>query len=157
MKNKPYFIIAFLTIIFDQWSKTAVHQHFAYGERLNIIPKFFDLTLVYNPGAAFSFLADAGGWQKYFFLFLALAISAYLARAIHKKEFALIGSIGASLVIGGAIGNVIDRLIHGHVIDFLLFYYQTHYYPAFNLADSAIFIGVILLLLDTRKKNHNKT
>lgn len=155
-KNILYFCIALSTIIFDQWSKFVVHHYFFYGERLNIIPDFFDLTLVYNPGAAFSFLADAGGWQKYFFLFLAVAISLYLIFNIYKNEFALIGAIGASLVIGGAIGNAIDRLLHGHVIDFILFYYQKYHYPAFNIADSAIFLGVFLLLLDAFKKKPEK-
>ena len=108
------------------------------GERLNIIPDFFDLTLAYNPGAAFSFLADQGGWQKFFFLGLAVVISLYLARAILRDEFGRWGNWGAAMIIGGAIGNVVDRLIHGHVVDFLLFYWQNWFYPAFNIADSFI-------------------
>ncbi len=107
----------------------------------------FDLTLVYNPGAAFSFLADQGGWQNTF-LVLAVAVSAYLVRAILRDEFATLGKTGAAMIIGGALGNVIDRLIHGHVVDFLLFYWQNWFYPAFNIADSFICVGAVLAVLD---------
>lgn len=101
-----------------------------------------------QPGCAFSFLADQGGWQKYFFLVLAVAVSAYLVRAILRDEFATLGKTGAAMIIGGALGNVIDRLIHGHVVDFLLFYWQNWFYPAFNIADSFICVGAVLAVLD---------
>ncbi len=116
-----YWVLALAAIVLDQWSKWAVLSSFQYQERVNVIPSFFDLTLVYNPGAAFSFLADQGGWQKYFFLLLAVAVSIYLVRAILRDEFAALGKTGAAMIIGGALGNVADRLIHGHVVDFLLF------------------------------------
>lgn len=144
----PYFLLAAAAIVLDQISKLAVLAGFEYQERLNIIPNFFDLTLVFNPGAAFSFLADQGGWQKYFFLVLAAVISFYLARAILHDDFKRIGKIGAAMLIGGAIGNVIDRLAYGHVVDFLLFYWNNWYYPAFNIADSFICVGAALLVLD---------
>lgn len=143
-----YLLIALTGIALDQLTKWEILAHFQEGERLNIIPSLFDLTLAYNPGAAFSFLADQGGWQKFFFLGLALVISAYLARAILRDEFRLSGKIGAAMIIGGALGNVIDRLIHGHVVDFLLFYWKDWYYPAFNVADSFICVGAVLLVLD---------
>lgn len=143
-----YWLLAIIAIILDQVSKTAILNRFEYTERLNIIPNFFDLTLVYNTGAAFSFLADAGGWQKYFFLGLAAVISFYLARAIVKDDFGTWGKLGAAMVIGGAFGNVIDRLIHGHVVDFLLFYWQNWHYPAFNIADSFICVGAVMLIID---------
>ncbi|WP_107928898.1 signal peptidase II [Neisseria animaloris] len=143
-----YWLLAIIAIILDQISKTAILNRFEYTERLNIIPNFFDLTLVYNTGAAFSFLADAGGWQKYFFLGLAAVISFYLARAIVKDDFGTWGKLGAAMVIGGAFGNVIDRLIHGHVVDFLLFYWKNWYYPAFNVADSFICVGAVMLVID---------
>ncbi|MFS6938211.1 lipoprotein signal peptidase [Neisseria animaloris] len=143
-----YWLLAIIAIILDQVSKTAILNRFEYTERLNIIPNFFDLTLVYNTGAAFSFLADAGGWQKYFFLGLAAVISFYLARAIVKDDFGTWGKLGAAMVIGGAFGNVIDRLIHGHVVDFLLFYWKNWYYPAFNVADSFICVGAVMLVID---------
>lgn len=143
-----YIVVAALGIISDQISKILILHNFTYYERLNIIPNFFDLTLVYNPGAAFSFLAGAGGWQKYFFLLLAVVICAYLIYSIVKRQFGFIGSLGAAAIIGGAAGNVIDRLMHGHVVDFLLFYVNEHYYPAFNIADSFICVGAALLIWD---------
>ena len=155
----PYFIVAIIAIVLDQISKIAVLKTFFETERLNIIPQFFDLTLVYNPGAAFSFLADQGGWQKFFFLGLAVVICGYLARAIVKNEFGKWGKWGASMIIGGAIGNVLDRLAHGHVVDFLLFYWQNWYYPAFNIADSFICVGAACLVIDsfTHKKDNTET
>ena len=144
----PFFLLSLVAIILDQLSKWEILKHFTEGERLNIIPGFFDLTLAYNPGAAFSFLADQGGWQKFFFLGLAVVISLYLARAIWRDEFGRGGKRGAAMIIGGAIGNVVDRLIHGHVVDFLLFYWQNWFYPAFNIADSFICVGAVCLVLD---------
>ena len=158
MQSKKYIgcgIVIGLAILLDQLSKTQIMSHFVFGERLNIIPGLFDLILVYNPGAAFSFLADAGGWQKFFFMGLALVICSYLLISIKRNEFGKLGNIGAAMIIGGAIGNVIDRLVHGHVVDFLLFYYHNWFYPAFNLADSFICVGAVCLLLDglLRRKN----
>ncbi len=152
----PYLLLALAAIILDQISKFWTLANFRYQERLNIIPDFFDWTLVFNPGAAFSFLADQGGWQKYFFLTLALVISGYLWRGIVKNDFARWGKIGAAMIIGGAIGNAIDRVIHGHVVDFLLFYWQDWYYPAFNIADSFICVGAVLLILDGFSSKHKK-
>lgn len=147
-RKTGYLLLALAGIALDQFTKWEILARFQEGERFNIVPAFFDLTLAYNPGAAFSFLADQGGWQKFFFLGLALVISAYLARAIWKDEFGRWGKIGAAMIIGGALGNVIDRLIHGHVVDFLLFYWNNWYYPAFNVADSFICVGAVLLVLD---------
>lgn len=144
----PYLLLAAAAIVSDQISKLAVLAKFEYQERLNVIPDFFDLTLVFNPGAAFSFLADQGGWQKFFFLALALVISGYLWRSISRDVFGRWGKIGAAMIIGGAIGNAIDRLAYGHVVDFLLFYWQNWFYPAFNIADSFICVGAVLLVWD---------
>lgn len=152
----PYFALAIVAIILDQISKAAVLRHFEFAERLNVIPDFFDLTLVYNPGAAFSFLADAGGWQKFFFLGLAAVISVYLAVLIVRDAFGGLGKVGAGMIIGGAIGNVVDRLVHGHVVDFLLFYWKNWFYPAFNVADSFIVVGALLLILDGMKQKHDE-
>ena len=136
-------------VVLDQVSKQAIVASFSLGDRLAVIPGFFNLTLAYNPGAAFSFLADAGGWQRHFFTVLALAVSAgivyLLKRHLQERRFCL----QLTLILGGAIGNVIDRLIYGHVIDFIQVYYRDWYYPAFNIADSAICIGVGLMLLDS--------
>ena len=106
---------------------------------------------MYNPGAAFSFLADMGGAQKYLFILLAFVISGYLARGIAKNEFGKLGNWAAAMIIGGALGNVIDRFVHEKVVDFLLFYWGEHYYPAFNVADSFICVGAVLLAIDSIK------
>lgn len=152
MQRKKMFLygaIIILGLIADQLSKYMILQHVQYLERMPVIPGFFDLTLVYNPGAAFSFLADAGGWQKFFFMGLALIICIYLLQAIIRDEFGAMGKLAAALIIGGAIGNVVDRLVHGHVVDFLLFYYHNWFYPAFNVADSLICVGAVLLVLES--------
>ena len=149
-----YWLLAIVAIVLDQITKVLVLNRLEFAERLNIIPDFFDLTLVYNTGAAFSFLANAGGWQKYFFLGLAVVICFYLAHSIVKEAFGRWGRLGAAMIIGGAIGNVIDRLVYGHVVDFLLVYWQNWFYPAFNVADSFICVGAVLLVIDsfTHKK-----
>lgn len=146
--NSRYFVIAAVIIGLDQISKWMILEHFVYTERLNLIPNCFDLILVYNTGAAFSFLAEASGWQKYFFTILAFAVCTYLSLGIVKNQFMSMGKIAAAFIIGGALGNVADRLIHGHVVDWLLVYYQSWSYPAFNLADSFICVGAVLLLWD---------
>ena len=154
--HTKFWLLSAAAIILDQISKMMILSHFQFGERLNIIPQFFDLTMVFNTGAAFSFLAEAGGWQKFFFLVLAMVICVYLGRAIIRDDFGCWGKTGAAMIIGGAIGNVIDRLVHGHVVDFLLFYWQNWFYPAFNVADSFICVGAVLLVLDgiQKKKKH---
>ena len=107
------------------------------------------MTLVYNPGAAFSFLANMGGAQRYIFVVLAFAISIWLGWNVVKGGFGRLGNWAAAMIIGGAMGNVIDRFLHGQVVDFLLFYWQNHYYPAFNVADSFICVGAFLLVLES--------
>ena len=115
---------------------------------------FFNLTLVYNTGAAFSFLSDAGGWQRWFFMVLALGVSTYLVYWLMQlKKSQILLPLAIALLIGGAIGNAIDRVLHGHVIDFLDFYVQSWHWPAFNLADSAIFLGVVLFIWDSLFSN----
>jgi signal peptidase II len=118
-----------------------------YGERLHVFP-FFDFTLLYNRGAAFSFLADQTGWQRWFFTTLGLAAAGFMLWMMHKNRSQTRLLFALSLILGGALGNVIDRILYGHVIDFLLFYWQNWYYPAFNVADSCITLGAILLILD---------
>ena len=137
-----------IVVVLDQLTKQWVEEAFVLYESLPVTG-FFNLTLVYNTGAAFSFLADAGGWQRWFFLILALVICIYLVYwllQLDKKQVAL--PLAIAMIIGGAVGNVIDRLLYGHVIDFLDFYYQQWHWPAFNLADSAITLGVILFIWD---------
>jgi len=145
--------LALLVIVLDQLSKIYFNTQYQFGEMRDVIPGYFSFTLIYNPGAAFSFLRDAGGWQKYLFTLLALGVSAYLGWNIIRGRFSSLMNIAASFIMGGAIGNVIDRLAYGHVVDFILVHYQrSWYYPAFNLADSFICIGAVLMVLDSMKQ-----
>ena len=141
--------LSLLVIFLDQVSKLAIAGSMQLYQSIPVIP-FFKLTYVHNTGAAFSFLSEAGGWQRWFFAALALVISGviavWLARLKHHETLL---AVALSLVLGGAIGNLIDRLVYGYVIDFLDVYYQTWHWPAFNIADSAITIGVILMLMES--------
>jgi len=149
--------LALLALIIDQVTKQWVIAVFKLHESLNIMP-VFNLTYVRNYGAAFSFLGDAGGWQRWFFTAIAISVSAMLLWWLKqcKKEQILL-PVAFSLILSGAIGNLTDRLIYGYVIDFLDFYYKQHHFPAFNVADSAIFIGAVLLIYDslTNKDSDN--
>ena len=153
---RKWLALALAVIALDQASKLAILASFALGERLPVIPGFFNLTLAYNPGAAFSFLADAGGWQRHFFTALALAISAGIVWLLKKHVNEPRYCLQLALVLGGAVGNVIDRLAYGHVVDFIQVYYRSWYYPAFNIADSAICIGVALMLFDGLLRREGK-
>lgn len=145
--------LALLVIVLDQLSKLYFNSQYQFGEMRDVIPGYFSFTLIYNPGAAFSFLRDAGGWQKYLFTLLALGVSGYLGWSIIKGRFTALMNVAASFIIGGALGNVIDRLAYGHVVDFILVHYQrSWYYPAFNLADSFICVGAVLMVLDSMKQ-----
>lgn len=144
-----WFVLSALVIVLDQLSKVYFNGAYQYGEVREVIPGLFNFVLVYNPGAAFSFLADAGGWQKFFFTALAFAVSGWLGWQMLRGGQSRMMNLASALIIGGALGNVIDRLIHGHVIDFIQVYYQHYYWPAFNLADSAICLGAALMVLDS--------
>ncbi len=151
--HKPYFGIgrwlwlAGLLIALDQLSKLGFDSQLKYGERIHLLP-FFDFTLLYNPGAAFSFLADETGWQRWFFTLLAIAASVFIIWMMRKNKAQYRMMLALTLILGGAIGNVIDRIAYGHVVDFLLFYWRDWYYPAFNIADICITLGAMLLILD---------
>jgi len=149
--------ISVLIFAFDQWTKYAIVASFKLYESIQITG-FFNLTYVRNYGAAFSFLYDAGGWQVYFLSAVALIVSALILwwlRQATKQQLLL--PVAFAFILGGALGNVFDRLLFGYVIDFLDFYYGTYRWPAFNVADSAIFIGAALLIIDMFKnKEANK-
>jgi signal peptidase II len=147
-KPWPYLLLALLVIVLDQVTKVAVLERFEPGERLSIIPGFFDLTLLFNRGAAFSFLAGHDGWQRWFFVMIAVGASAFIVHLLLRHGHQRLFSFALGLILGGAIGNVIDRLIYGQVVDFLLFHQGSWYFPAFNVADSAITVGAVLLILD---------
>jgi len=141
--------LSLFAILLDQGTKLAVDGSMKLYQSISILP-FFKLTYVHNTGAAFSFLSEAGGWQRWFFAGLALAISCGIAVWLARlKPHETLLAVALSLVLGGAMGNLIDRLAYGYVIDFLDVYYQTWHWPAFNIADSAITLGVILMLLES--------
>ncbi|MEZ5649658.1 MAG: signal peptidase II [Burkholderiaceae bacterium] len=140
--------LAVLVVVLDQLSKFWVLQSFALHERRPVINGLFDLTLVFNPGAAFSFLAEHDGWQRWFFTILGIAAALFIIHLLRRANGMPMYAAALSLILGGAVGNVVDRLVHGEVVDFLLFYQHPWYFPAFNLADSAITLGAVLLILD---------
>jgi signal peptidase II len=135
-------------VLADQFTKWLIVARFRLGERLPVIDGLFDIVLAYNPGAAFSFLRDASGWQRYLFVGLALAVSVALVLFLRRAGSTQL-HLGLALILGGAIGNVIDRIHIGEVVDFLLVYHGGWSWPAFNVADSAISIGAGLLILDS--------
>ena len=143
----PWLLLALVAAVLDQLSKWWILQHFHPGEVLPVLP-FFNLVLTFNEGAAFSFLSNAGGWQRWFFIGLTLAVSAglvvWMSRLRNGEKWL---AAALALVLGGALGNLVDRLRFGRVTDFLDFHWQGWHWPAFNLADSAITLGVVLLLL----------
>ena len=154
-----WYALALLVLIVDQWTKWLAETHLTFHEPVPVIEPFLNWTLAYNYGAAFSFLADAGGWQKWFFSGLALVMSLFLIGYLIKApRQARTLSIGLGLVLGGAVGNLIDRLLHGHVIDFIHVHYaDAWHYPIFNIADMGICIGVALIIIDMiflEKKRH---
>ncbi len=147
-----YLWLSLAIIIADQISKTVMVNWLDLYESVPVLP-FFNLTLAHNFGAAFSFLAGAGGWQRWFFVVLAVVISAVLIIWMRRlAQTAKLEAISLALIIGGAIGNVIDRLIYGYVIDFLDVYAGSYHWPAFNIADSAICVGAVLLIIDSFRK-----
>ncbi|MET0084029.1 MAG: signal peptidase II [Sedimenticola sp.] len=146
-----------IVIGLDQVSKQLVESSLMLYEAVPVMP-FFNLTLAYNEGAAFSFLSDQGGWQRWFFSGLALLVSIILVIWISRlQQRERLIAISLSLIVGGAIGNLIDRVLFGHVIDFLDLYYGQWHWPAFNVADSAIFVGVVLMLLDAFRGEPEET
>ena len=143
--------ISAVVIVLDQLTKRWVVQAFDNREVLPVMP-YFNLTLAYNPGAAFSFLSDAGGWQRVFFTAIALIASAVIIHLLRKHPRQILLCAALSLILGGALGNLWDRLVIGKVVDFLDFYVNGYHWPAFNVADSAITAGAALLILDGFKK-----
>lgn len=141
-------MVAGLVIAADQWTKWIIENALAFGASIYVLP-VMDLVHVRNTGAAFSFLAGASGWQREFFITIGLVASAWMLWMIAKAQRGQsVFCLALSLILGGALGNVIDRLRLGAVVDFLHFHWGTYYWPAFNLADTAISCGAVLLVLD---------
>jgi signal peptidase II len=146
--------LSLVVIIADRAVKLWITHHFAPLERVHVL-KVLDIILTYNTGAAFSFLADASGWQRWLFVLLALGVSAALIVWMRRLDARVHGLLacGLALIVGGALGNMIDRLTSGRVVDFIHVHWGRAYFPAFNIADSAITIGAALLLLDAWRES----
>jgi signal peptidase II len=144
-----WFAIAAAVLMLDQWSKLWIVERYAYGDT-EFFSSFFNLVRVHNYGAAFSFLSDAGGWQRWGFSLLAIAISAmiivWIARLPVQRK---LEGLALALILGGALGNLYDRLTLGYVVDFLDFHWSGKHFPAFNVADAGISVGAAILIFDT--------
>jgi signal peptidase II len=144
----PWLGIALLVIVLDQVTKALILQHFQYGDSRYVNP-FFNLVRAHNPGAAFSFLASASGWQRWLFVGLGAVAAVFIVWMLRSHGGQRLFAWALSLILGGAIGNVVDRLLHGYVVDFIQVHWGAQYYfPSFNVADSAITVGAALLILD---------
>lgn len=151
-----------LVIVLDQVSKQAILGSIEPGRQVEVLPPVFSLVLTYNPGAAFSFLATESGWQRYFFIVIALAASALIIYMMVRHKADRFLCFALALVLGGAVGNLLDRILHGAVVDFLLFRWPGgpalfNPWPAFNLADSCISVGAALLILDSFRRSKVKS
>ncbi|QKJ71896.1 signal peptidase II [Pseudomonas rhodesiae] len=148
-----WLVLSLLVLVIDQVSKAHFESSLEMFQQIVVIPDYFSWTLAYNTGAAFSFLADGGGWQRWLFALIAVVVSAVLVvwlKRLGRDDTWL--AVALALVLGGALGNLYDRIALGHVIDFILVHWQNrHYFPAFNFADSAITVGAIMLALDMFK------
>lgn len=151
MKNRPslgWLLVALVVIVVDQYTKQLITARFELYDRVTVMP-YFDLVRLHNTGAAFSFLANASGWQNWFFTGVAVIVSVLILWWFFRQpRNRIVVPLGLVLVLGGAIGNLIDRIQQGYVVDFFLFHYGQWSFPAFNVADSAITVGVMLLLFD---------
>ena len=143
----PWLGIAFIIILVDQFTKTLIIGAFQLGDS-HTVTSFFNIVRVHNTGAAFSFLAGAGGWQRWFFVGLGAVAALFIIWMLRNHGGQRMFSWALALILGGAVGNVIDRMLHGYVVDFIQVHYHGAAFPSFNVADSAISIGAALLILD---------
>jgi signal peptidase II len=139
--------LAFILLLLDQFTKLLILGYYHLGESTHVT-NFFNIVRAHNSGAAFSFLAGGSGWQRWFFIGIAVAAVIFILFMLRSHAGQRLFCFALACILGGAIGNVIDRLLHGHVIDFLDFHYHRWHFPAFNVADSAITIGAACLILD---------
>ena len=153
-----WYLIAIVVMLLDQISKVFASANLVYGEPVTFT-SFFNFTLLHNHGAAFSFLSEAGGWQRWFFAIIAIVVSTvlvvWIGRSAEKNKSE---SLALAFILGGAIGNLYDRIALGYVIDFIVVHFQDYHWPAFNLADSAITIGAFILIVEiflTKEKKSN--
>ena len=141
--------ISLLVIVLDQATKQIAESLLPIHQAVNVIP-YFDWYLTYNKGAAFSFLADAGGWQRWLFTLIAIVISSIIVQWLYKlPREETMTAVSLSLILGGAVGNLIDRVYLGHVIDYIQIWLGSYPWPAFNIADTSIFLGAVMLILSS--------
>ncbi len=151
MKLQVSLILALVVLVLDFATKRWVESSLFHGEQIPLT-SFFNLVLTYNAGAAFSFLSDAAGWQRWFFSAIAGGASVLIVYLLRKHAAEKLFCVALSLILGGALGNLWDRITLGHVVDFLDFHAVGYHWPAFNVADSAIFIGAMLLIVDSFRR-----
>lgn len=147
----PWLALALVVIVADQFTKTLILGWFQLGDSRHVT-SFFNLVRVHNTGAAFSFLHDAAGWQRWFFVGLGIAAALFIVWLLRRHGEQRLFCVALALILGGALGNVIDRLMHGYVVDFIQVHHSGWYFPSFNVADSAITLGAILLILDELRR-----
>ena len=147
----PWLALALVILILDQFTKTLILGYYKLGDA-TYITSFFNIVRAHNPGAAFSFLAGASGWQRWFFTAIGVAAALFIIWLLRSHAGQRLFSFALACILGGAIGNVIDRLMHGYVVDFLDFHLAGRHFPAFNVADSAITLGAICLILDELRR-----
>ena len=143
--------LALIILLVDQFTKTLVVGYYQLGDSTRLT-SFFNLVRAHNTGAAFSFLAGAGGWQRWFFTAIGVAAALFITWLLRQHEGQKLFAFALACILGGAIGNVIDRVMYGYVIDFLDFHYAGSHFPAFNVADSAISIGAVCLIWDELRR-----
>ncbi len=143
--------LALIVIVLDQFAKTLILGYFQLGDSREVTA-FFNVVRVHNSGAAFSFLAGAAGWQRWFFVGLGLAAAAFIVWMLRSHPAQKLFCFAVTMIMGGALGNVIDRLLHGYVVDFIQVHWNASYFPSFNLADSAITLGAVLLIVDELRR-----
>ena len=153
---KRWLLLAVVVIVLDQLSKAAINSHFVYGESM-AVTSFFNLVLAHNTGAAFSFLSDAGGMQRWLFSVIAIVASVWMVWLLRRHETEKLFCLALAFIRGGALGNLVDRIAYGFVVDFLDFHWGGYHFAAFNLADSAITCGAALLILDSFKGKEHGT
>ena len=147
----PWLGIALIVVLLDQFTKTLILGMFQLNES-HTVTSFFNIVRWHNSGAAFSFLAGADGWQRWFFIGLGAVAAVFIVWMLRSHGGQRLFSWALALILGGAVGNVIDRLLHGYVVDFIQVHYAGHYFPSFNVADSAISVGAACLILDELRR-----
>ena len=150
-KLAHWLALALVVILLDQFTKTLILGYFQLGDSRHVT-SFFNVVRVHNTGAAFSFLAGAAGWQRWFFVGLGVVAAGFIVWMLHTHPAQKLFCFAVTMIMGGALGNVIDRLLHGYVVDFIQLHWRGWFFPSFNVADSAITLGAILLIVDELRR-----